>query len=93
MLITIALLGEALVASIATVGLNLSMCSGVAHSSWKRRKGPLADKACHAEVKAACLFAKYIAPMQAFLYLLQVMCFLSLELILVCIDIRINLVF
>ena len=78
MLITVAFLCEALTASVATVGLHLCVCSSVAHSGRKRRKGLLAYQACHAEVEAACLFAEHIAPLQALLYLFQVMYLLCL---------------
>ena len=66
MLVTIAFLREALTASVATVGLHLCVCPGVAYRSRKCWEGLLADKACHAEVKTACLFAEHIAPLQAF---------------------------
>ena len=69
MLVTIAFLREAPTAFVATVGLHLGVCSGVAYRSRKCWEGLLADKACHAEVKAACIFADHIAPLQAFLNL------------------------
>lgn len=78
MLITVAFLGEAFTASVATVRLDLCVCSGVAHSGRKRREGLLAYQACHAEVEAACLFAEHIAPLQALLYLFEVMYLLCL---------------
>ena len=48
------------------------MRSGVAHRCGECRERTIADQTCHAEIEAACLLAKYVAPLQAHLDMLEI---------------------